>query len=148
MYYEDIALSRLAQKLGYKTVEAPHAIGYHVIAGSSGGRHSPFEYYYSTRNILLLAAMLDPGKRFRLYATHSVKTVGRILKNLLRGRPRSARAVLCGFVDACTGVDGKWKRHDREAARAGTLEGGERAAVWKTRERVPNADEYSQRDIL
>jgi GT2 family glycosyltransferase len=120
MYIEDVALCRLAQKLGYKTVEATHAIGYHVAGGSSGGRYSPIDYYYGTRNALLLAATLEPAKRFRLYATLPVKTVGRILNNLLRGRPRSAHALFRGFVDACAGVDGKWKRHDREAGRGGT----------------------------
>jgi hypothetical protein len=120
VYCEDVALSRLAQKLGYKTVEATQAIGYHVMAGSSGGKYSPIRYYYGTRNTLLLAPTLDPGKRFRLYVVQVVRTMGRILKCLARGRPRTAHAVFCGFVDACTGVDGKWKHHDREAARGGT----------------------------
>jgi hypothetical protein len=46
---------------------------------------------------------------------YPLKSTGRVLKYLLKGRQSSARAALWGMIDAYRGVTGKWRNHDREA---------------------------------
>jgi hypothetical protein len=121
MYLDDLALSLAAQKLGYSTVQASRAIAYHTAATSSGGRYSAIEYYYGTRNSIHLAAQRPARQRLRFHLLFPIKTVGRMAKNLIYGRPGAARAVFWGLVDGYRGVTGKWRDHDREAPAATVL---------------------------
>jgi GT2 family glycosyltransferase len=115
LYVEDVALSLAAQQLGYKTVQATRAVGYHTAGTSSGGRYSPIEYYYGTRNSIRVAALRPRSERLRFHAMFPWEAAGRVAKSLIYARPRSALAVVLGFLDGYRGVTGRWQDHDRQA---------------------------------
>lgn len=49
-YYEDVDLGFRARRAGWECWYAPRAVVYHVGGGTSGGRWSEFESFYSVRN--------------------------------------------------------------------------------------------------
>jgi GT2 family glycosyltransferase len=113
LYWEEVDFCGQARKLGYRSVVANRALVYHGEASSSGGRYNPIAYYYSNRNRVRVAEHLLPRPiRMLFHAIYISLCLGRIIKNLLRGRRDSARAVFCGLVDGYRGVFGKWKQHD------------------------------------
>jgi GT2 family glycosyltransferase len=50
MYYEDTDYVARAREAGFRCLFEPSAVIYHREGGSSGGKESPFKYYYATRN--------------------------------------------------------------------------------------------------
>ena len=116
LYGEEIALSRAASQLGYKPLLAKRAVGSHGGMASSGGHWGALQFYYSTRNTFYGADYLPKFERLRFRLMYPLKSTGRLLKYLLKGRPSSARAALWGMIDAYRGVTGKWRDHDREAS--------------------------------
>ena len=124
VYGDEAALSLAASKLGHKPMLAKRAIGYHRGMTSTGGHWGALQFYYSTRNTFYGADYLPKFERLRFRLVYPLKSTGRILKYLLKGRPSSARAAFWGMIDAYRGVTGKWRDHDREAelGRRGFLE--------------------------
>ena len=93
----EIGTARGGTLLFLSRLASPQAtiVSNHVTAGNSGGKYGRIRYYYGTRSTLLLATTYDPVKRLRLYAAHLVRTMGRFMKCLARGRPCTAHAVFC-----------------------------------------------------
>jgi hypothetical protein len=115
VYREEIALSLAACKLGYKPLLAKRAVGCHGGMASTGGHWGPLQFYYNTRNMFYEADYMPKFQRLRFQLMYPLKSTGRVVKYLLKGRQTSARAVLWGMIDAYRGVTGKWRNHDREA---------------------------------
>ena len=120
LYGEDDVLTLLACRLGYKPRWATRAVGYHRAGASSGGERGACKWYYSTRNLFYMADYMPKFERLRFRLFHPLIGAGRVVKYLLTGRGRSARAALWGMVDAYRGVTGKWRDHDREARHGAT----------------------------
>jgi GT2 family glycosyltransferase/glycosyltransferase involved in cell wall biosynthesis/SAM-dependent methyltransferase len=115
VYGEEMALALAACKLGYKTLLAKRAVGYHRGSASTGGHWGPLYFYYNSRNMFYDADYMPKFERLRFRLMYPLKGAGRVVKYFLKGPPRSARAVLWGMIDAYRGVTGKWRNHDREA---------------------------------
>jgi GT2 family glycosyltransferase len=117
LYGDDVEFCSFAREAGHKTVLANGAIIVHKPATSSGGFFNPLSYYYMNRNRIFLAARnLRMPWRGLFHLSNSILCSGRILKNLARGRPRAALAILRGTVDGYRGINGKWRHHDRLAS--------------------------------
>lgn len=108
MYCEETELCRYAISHGYQCMMSHHAIAYHGLAMSSGGKGNPRTYYYLTRNRIYLAnRCLSPGWKifFHLYYAPS-----RLFRQFMR--PQAARsAVWQGLKDGYGGIKGIWKEH-------------------------------------
>lgn len=114
LYGEELDFCGQAGKLGYKSVVAYHALVYHGEATSSGGRFNPIAYYYSNRNRVRVAGHILPWPlRPLFHAINIPLCLGRVAKNLLKGRRNAARAILSGMIDGYRGIFGKWKQHDK-----------------------------------
>ena len=127
VYGEEIALSRAACRLGYKPLLAKRAVGCHRGMASTGGHWGALQFYYSTRNMFYGADYLPKFQRLCFRLMYPLKSTGRVIKYLLKGRPTSARGAFWGMIDAYRGVTGKWRNHDREAnsgRRGGFLKSG------------------------
>jgi GT2 family glycosyltransferase len=114
IYGDELDFCTTAKELGYKTIVAKRAIVYHKVAKSMGGRYNPIEYYYTTRNHILLAPKLLPlPLKVLFYPFCFLAAVVRILKNITSRRFYSALAIIYGLWDGYRGVTGKWKYHEK-----------------------------------
>lgn len=121
LYYDELEFCERARDLGYDTIVARDAKVEHAEAATVGGMHNPISYYYQTRNRIILARDLLPLHWQALFHPFDVMiNLGRVAKNLLAGRPASARAVWDGFLDAYRGRTGKWRRHDVASTHGGS----------------------------
>lgn len=115
-YWDELDLCMMASKAEFSTVLANQAFVHHKGSKSSGGKYNPIAYYYTERNRLLLAKELLPFQwKVLFYPVNLLLNLGRVLKNIIRRRPYSALAILCGWWDGLRGVTGKWKYHDQVA---------------------------------
>jgi GT2 family glycosyltransferase len=113
MYLEDVGISVRARKLGYGCIRVNDAVVWHKGAASSGGKYNCREYYYSHRNALLLSRELSRAGWFIVRVMNLPRALGRVAKNIIYRRFVAAHAIVCGLIDGYSGVDGKWKQHDR-----------------------------------
>jgi hypothetical protein len=114
---EEQAFCFAAKRRNYVIVMAKDVVVEHLGGRSAGGKGSTLMYYYGQRNSVLMARMILPFHyRILYYPLNLGLAMGRVAKNLLRGRPRVVWAVLHGVLDGYGGRGGKWKYHDREAA--------------------------------
>ncbi len=115
-YHEELEFCLTANSLGYRVITARGAAISHCGGRSSGGKHSPVAYYYSTRNHILLGRrMVHVMARPLFHAFHFVNTLGRLLKNAAHGRLSVLVAIMSGYKDGLIGITGKWHRHDEMA---------------------------------
>ena len=114
MYAEDIGISIRARSLGFRCVRASSALVWHKGARSSGGKYSPIEYYYGTRNMVLLSKEMSWAGKICTHFVNTPMGLARIIKNVVHRRYRAGAAILYGLVDGYRGIGGKWKWHDRE----------------------------------
>jgi GT2 family glycosyltransferase len=116
-YADELDLCYRADREGFKPVIARNAVACH----HSSTRHKPYDdrifHYYATRNRVLVAREVLPlARRVAFHILYIPLAVRRVLKQLLAGRPESARAAWCGLLDGYRGASGKWKCHDRQIA--------------------------------
>lgn len=118
LYCEENELCCRLRQCGYKAVVCSGAIVTHGEASSSGGRHNPIAYYYTSRNRILLAGRLLPFfLKAPFHILNLTASVFRISKCLCAGRFSAALAVAEGVLDGYAGKTGKWDRHDAVCCR-------------------------------
>lgn len=119
LYGDELQLCGQARKLGYATVVVSRAWVYHRQASASGGPANPILCYYITRNRIRVAGLLLPWPLRVFFPAFNIPIALRdALVHLVKGRRRSAGAILRGLADGYWGVEGKWKYHDQEVRRS------------------------------
>ncbi len=111
MYYEDIDLSLIVQKAGYKTVVAHASHVWHAVSASARHLGEPLLLYYHTRNSLLLtqrnASVLV---KFYMYIWSYYFYFKQRIKVLFFPSTRPlASMIIRGITDFHSGVFGKFK---------------------------------------
>jgi GT2 family glycosyltransferase len=118
-YADEIDFCWLAHREGFRIVIANGALARHDPAQRLGPKPEPrFFFYYSTRNIILVAKDFLPlPMRFVFHAAYLPLCIRRIAKRLINRQPGLAGAIACGLIDGIRGTTGKWKRHDEMVRR-------------------------------
>ena len=112
MYGEDSDIALSAGAAGKVVLMTKSALIYHNAGGSSGGSGNALQYYYITRNRMLLANRWLPApKKILFHLYFPVSRMVRIIQYLLKGRRRIASAIMEGTVDGYRGRTGKWRLH-------------------------------------
>ena len=107
LYCEEIELALWCRKLGRKSVVAGEAVVYHKLAKGSGGKGNPLQFYYLTRNRVLLARRYLRrvlGILFTL--SYSLWRIIRAGMYQVQGRREVAQAILRGLLDGYRGKTG------------------------------------------
>jgi len=107
-YFEEVDFCLRAGEKNYRILYCPDALVYHKGASSGGGRRSPLQFYYGTRNQLLLAR--KRGKGTPGYARTVMVLALNVLSALLRpgkGRLGALKWIRRGWHDYRKGIFGK-----------------------------------------
>jgi len=102
LYWEDIDWSARARQAGWRVVYAPGSRVWHKHGGSTpdGGRH--VKWRYEGRNRLLFYRRQSRPAMARI----TLSTLLNAVYLVVRGRPRAARALMLGVLDAARGRTG------------------------------------------
>jgi hypothetical protein len=112
LYGDDLDLGFEARHAGKKIMMSRSAVIYHRLAHSMGGKGNPMQYYYITRNRILLAnKWLSLPQKVAFHAYYSLSRAIRVLYFLLSGNPQLVQAISEAVFDGYRGVYGKWSRH-------------------------------------
>jgi GT2 family glycosyltransferase len=104
MYYEDTDFGARARKAGFRLLFEPASRIYHREGGSSGGKESPFKYYYATRNRPYVVRKHVSFARYLLFSAYFLTTrLGHIAQYALRREWPLLRAQLLALRDFYTG---------------------------------------------
>jgi GT2 family glycosyltransferase len=102
---------------GSRLLVVPNSRVYHKV-GRSLGDLKPLSYYYGTRNRLLLKRMhLGPGRRLAALVVFLLIRVPRYAQFTFTGRMDLVSSGLAAIRDYLLQRTGKWRAHDRWAAR-------------------------------
>lgn len=105
LYCEEVELALWCRQVGRKSVIAGNAIVYHKLGTSSGGRAQPLQFYYLTRNRILLAHRYLGGLIGVLFTI--LYPTWRIIRAgvyIVQGKYEIASAIFQGLID---GIKGK-----------------------------------------
>lgn len=107
LYCEEIELALWCRQVNRKSIVVGDAVVYHKVGKSSGGKGSPIQFYYLTRNRLLLARryLCNPFKTF-FFITYPLWRFARAGFYIMKGRFKIARAILQGLFDGYRGKTG------------------------------------------
>ncbi|MCL0030152.1 glycosyltransferase family 2 protein [Thermodesulfovibrionales bacterium] len=107
LYSEEIELALWCRRAGKRSVIAREAVVYHKVGASSGGKGTPLQFYYLTRNRVLLARRYLRGSLwFFFFATYPIWRIIRAGVYGARGKRKVALAILQGLFDGCKGKTG------------------------------------------
>jgi len=108
LYCEETELGMWCRRVGRKTVVARDAIVYHKVGASSGGKEQPLQFYYLTRNRLLLSRRYLRGLiRILFEIFYPLWRMTRAGYYLIRGRYKVTWAILQGLLDGYKGRTGR-----------------------------------------
>jgi GT2 family glycosyltransferase len=110
LYGEEIELAMWCRQARKKLVVAGEAVVYHKVSAGSGGRGKPLQFYYITRNRIVLARRCLRGLTALLFWL--VYPAWRTLRAgfyLVRGRSDITKAIFQGLVDGLKGKTGPKK---------------------------------------
>ena len=100
LYCEEIELAMWCLQKKIKSIIAGEAIVYHKVGTSSGGRGKPIQFYYLTRNRVLLAHRYLGGLfRILFAASYLFWRIIRAGMYITQGRWEVSRAILQGLLD-------------------------------------------------
>jgi GT2 family glycosyltransferase len=107
LYCEEVELALWCRRAGKMSVVAREAVVYHKLSASSGGKGMPLQFYYLTRNRVLLARRYLRGPlRFCFFALYPPWRVIRAWVYLIYGQHKAASAICQGVLDGCRGKTG------------------------------------------
>ena len=100
LYYEELDWSMMITRAGYEIWYEPASTIYHKESQSTG-QNSPLRTYYITRNRLLLVKRNWSGLKKIISYCYLIAIVAPrdIIKYVLQGNYRLARAIISGFLD-------------------------------------------------
>jgi len=108
LYCEEIELGIWCRRVGRKSVVARDAVVYHKVGASSGGKKQPLQFYYLTRNRILIARRYLKKFSFALFAiSYSLWRCVRIGMYLGQGQREIASAIFQGLLDGFKGRTGR-----------------------------------------
>ncbi|MEM2293767.1 MAG: glycosyltransferase family 2 protein [Candidatus Bathyarchaeia archaeon] len=108
LYCEEIELALWCRKNSKRTVITGEAIVYHKLSKSTGGKGKPIQFYYLTRNRLLVGCRYLRGISKLLFVI--VYTWLRVIRAIMyvgRGKVEIAYAIFQGLVDGLKGEKGQ-----------------------------------------
>ena len=107
-YFEEVDFCLRAKAKGHRIMYCPDAVVYHKGAASGGGRRSAMQFYYGTRNQLLLARKRGQGSPgyFRTMLVLALNIVSAVLSPG-KGRLAALKWIRRGWHDYRKGVFGK-----------------------------------------
>lgn len=107
MYYEETEWQTRARKAGFKTMYVPDAKLWHKVAFSSGG-DGPFSIYYLVRNrFYYIKDGFSKLHWLHMFPLTFLENIFRICLYLVKGKPKTAKAVINGTIDFLKGKRGK-----------------------------------------
>jgi len=107
LYCEEIELAMWCRQLKRTSVVAGEAVAYHKVGTSTGGKGKPSQFYYLTRNRVLLARRYLQGPlRIIFEMFYPIWRVIRAGIYLFRRQPEIAKAILDGLLDGYRGKTG------------------------------------------
>jgi len=107
LYCEEIELALWCRQNNKKSVIAGEAIVYHKVGSSSGGRARPIQFYYLTRNRVLLARRYLHGPlKVCFFAFYPIWKITRAGLYVAKGQFGIAKAILQGLLDGFKGKAG------------------------------------------
>ena len=114
LYGDDVDFGLAVRKAGKKIFMSKSAVVFHELGLSMGGVSNPRQYYYITRNRILLAnRWLTTFKKISFHCYFFPSRVIRVLQRILQGKFVAASAIVDALIDGYSGRFGKWKKHDR-----------------------------------
>ncbi|MEN3036860.1 MAG: glycosyltransferase family 2 protein [Candidatus Methanosuratincola petrocarbonis] len=108
LYCEEIELGLWCKRAGKKSVIAGGAVVYHKLSKSSGGKGKPLQFYYITRNRILIARKYLPSLYKTLFFVIYIPL--RILRAgmyMIQGRLEISQAIMRGVLDGYRGIKGE-----------------------------------------
>jgi len=107
VYCEEIELAMWCRRVGRKSVVSGEAIVYHKVGASLGGKAQPLQFYYLTRNRVLLARRYLRGSvRILFEVIYPLWRMIRAGQYLIQRRCEVAGAILQGLIDGYRGKTG------------------------------------------
>ena len=107
-YFEDVDIGFRLRLAGYRCLQVPQAIAYHVGYASSKGRHSEFAIYYGHRNMVWTYIKNMPGVLFWLFLpVHLIINLSTILWFSLFGK---RKVILQSKIDSIKKLSLIWKK--------------------------------------
>jgi GT2 family glycosyltransferase len=107
LYCEELELAMYCRHFKKKSVVAGEAVVYHKVGASSGGKGKPSQFYYLTRNRLLLARRYLRGPiRIIFEVFYPIWKIIRAGMYFCQGHPEIAEAILQGLMDGYRGKTG------------------------------------------
>lgn len=108
LYSEEIELGLWCRRTGRRSVIAGNAVVYHKLSKSSGGKGKPLQFYYITRNRILIARKyLSPVTKLLFFVIYSSLRFLRAGMYAAQGRRAVAEAIMQGVVDGYKGRSGR-----------------------------------------
>ena len=107
LYHEEIELALWCNKRGIRSVIAGNAEVFHKPGTSSFGKGYPLQFYYLTRNLLLIGRRYFHSSKFLLYFLLFVPfRLFRVGLYFLSGKKKIAYSILSGLSDGCKNIMG------------------------------------------
>ena len=108
LYCEEMELIVWCRQNGKKSVVSGESIVYHKVGISSGGRGSPIQFYYQTRNRVLLARRYLRGPlKVCFFVFYPLWRMIRAGIYAAKGRSQIAKSILQGLLDGYKGRVGE-----------------------------------------
>lgn len=110
LYCEEIELSMWCRRTRKKSIVARNAVVYHKLGAGMGGRGHPLQFYYLTRNRILLSRRYfldDPLVFTCFFLCYPLWRLVRASIYFIQGRPNIAWAILYGLLDGFKGRQGR-----------------------------------------
>jgi GT2 family glycosyltransferase len=108
LYCEEIELAMWCRAAGKMSIIAGNAIVYHKVSKSFGGKGKPLQFYYLTRNRILIARRyLGPSSTLLFSIIYIPFRVIRAGMYLMNRRPSITKAILQGLLDGYEGKSGQ-----------------------------------------